>query len=317
MTTTVLHRAAKLDRDKVREIRERHSKGESQCSLGRAFGVSQPTISLIVHGSTWKETAVELTAKKEDSVEALVKVEDHDLRLVALHPGQLEACQQQLIGWAQAKLQAERQKCEELKENVRIATVAGMRTELIIKHLNSATRRAQFFEKVGEAVKAGYYIIPNMPMDVFAIRRKTAPQKSRTNTYDKEQTWGHHDNLQPIEPSVLPVRVGDYENPQLVEKYRTGTYADGGKDKVFYQTTSDGFRDEIDFPFALAKPEVLTATQQALALKIFDEIGVMPARREKRSDPMVIGRIRNPSRKHDRDRDVSFLIAWFLDTDRI
>lgn len=245
--------------------------------------------------------------------DALVRIDAHDLRLVALHPGQLEACQQQLIAWAQAKVQSETERCRELKQNFEAARVAGIRTELILKHLNIATKRAMFFSKVGEAVKAGYYIVPNMPMDVFAVRRKgNAPEVTRTN----RGSW--RPDLPSIEPQLLPSNEGDYENPRLAEQYKDGTYKDDkGEDHPFRQTISDGFRDEIDFPFALAKPEVLTATQQALALKIFDELGVMPARQERRSDPMVIGRIRNPGRRHDRDRDLSFLIAWFLDTDRI
>lgn len=245
-------------------------------------------------------------------MDALVKVESHDLRLVALHPGQLEACQQQLIVWAKAKYEAETERARELKQNFEAARIANLRTDLIMKHLNLASKRAVFFAKVGEAVKAGYYIVPNMPMDVFAVRRKgKAPQQTVQSS-----NWGHPD-LRPIGPQLLPVGEGEFENPRLAEKYRSGTYKDGNEDKKFFLTESDGFQDEIDFPFILAKPEVLTATQQALASKIFDEIGVMPARNERRSDPMVIGRIRNPGRTHDRDRDLSFLIAWFLDTDRI
>lgn len=245
-------------------------------------------------------------------MEALTKVEDHDLRLVALHPGQLEACQQQLIAWAEAKYQSETQKAMELKKNYEAASIARIRTDLILKHLNAATKRAMFFAKVGEAVKAGYYIIPNMPMDVFAIRTKGGAPYKQTNAYYS------HDSLRPVEPTLLPPGEGDYQNPQLAERYKTTTGRDSeGAERKVYLTISDGFRDEIDFPFVLAKPEVVTATQQALALKIFDEVGVMPARRERRSDPMVIGRIRNPRFRNDRNRDISFLIAWFLDTDRI
>jgi hypothetical protein len=248
----------------------------------------------------------------EVSMDALTKVESHDLRLVALHPGQLEACQQQLIQWAEAKVESENERCRELKQNFEAARVAGIKTDLILKHLNLATKRAVFFAKVGEAVKAGYYIIPNMPMDVFAVRRSgKAPRRSAWHD------WRHLD-LGKIEPEVLPAHKGDYVNPRLAERYRTGKYKnEKGEEQTQYLTMAAGYRDEIDFPFALAKPEVLTATQHALALKVFDELGVMPGTQERRSDPMVIGRIRNPGRKHDRDRDLSFLIAWFLDTDRI
>jgi hypothetical protein len=254
-----------------------------------------------------EETAVVATSPQED------------LRLVALHPSQLEACQQQLMQWAAGKIESENRRCAELKQNFEAARIAGIRTDLILKHINAATRRVVFFQKVAEAVKAGYYIVPNMPMDVFAIRAVKAPKVSMTNTVKADETWGHHHfDLNPIEPpKLLPVGEGDYENPRLAETYRSGEYEDKGVKKKFFVTKSDGFRDEIDFPFVLARPEVLTATQQALALKIFDEIGAMPGRTERRSDPMVIGRLRNPRFRHDRNHDLSFLIAWFLDTDTI
>ena len=45
---------AKLDDDKVREIRARLARGERQVDLARAFGVNQPTISCIKRRATWK-----------------------------------------------------------------------------------------------------------------------------------------------------------------------------------------------------------------------------------------------------------------------
>ena len=54
------------------------------------------------------------------------------------------------------------------------------------------------------------------------------------------------------------------------------------------------------------KPRVLQATQHAMAMQIFDELGVMPA--VKKTDPVVIGRIIGPGNK-----EMSFLISWFID----
>lgn len=48
------HHAAKLDADKVREIRRLHAAGFSQNAIARKYGVSQPTIGQIVNGSTWR-----------------------------------------------------------------------------------------------------------------------------------------------------------------------------------------------------------------------------------------------------------------------
>ena len=48
-----IHR--RLTREEVEEIRRRHADGESQGSLGRAFGVTQQYIGKLVKGKTWKD----------------------------------------------------------------------------------------------------------------------------------------------------------------------------------------------------------------------------------------------------------------------
>jgi hypothetical protein len=304
-----------LDLEKARQIRERYKAGGiSQTALATEYGTTQPMISLVVRGLMFKEPSSEVSVVEPVPPPA----QTQELHLVALQPGQLAACQQQLIAWADSKCRTEQQGVEDLAENLSAAIAAGFRTTVIERHLRLAERRVIFFEKIGEALKAGYYIVPNMPMDVFAIRAKgNAPSKRTSWQYEKD-SWGQHDSLRPIEPpKLLPVGEGEYKNPKLAERYRTFPYEDKGKQMIQYLTESNGYLEEIDFPFALARPEVLTATHQAMLLNIFDEIGVMPGRQERRSDPMVIGRLRNPNRPNDRDRDVSFLIAWFLDTDRI
>ncbi len=45
----------KLQRDQVREIRERHARGEKQVALAHAFEISQSTISLIVLRKKWRQ----------------------------------------------------------------------------------------------------------------------------------------------------------------------------------------------------------------------------------------------------------------------
>lgn len=49
-----LHRRAKLTERAVREIRRRHSVGESQRSISKRFKVSQPTIGQVVQRATWR-----------------------------------------------------------------------------------------------------------------------------------------------------------------------------------------------------------------------------------------------------------------------
>lgn len=49
------HGNAKLTAEQVREIRELHAGGDSQVSLGRRFGVSQPAVCYVVRGVNWRE----------------------------------------------------------------------------------------------------------------------------------------------------------------------------------------------------------------------------------------------------------------------
>ena len=73
------------------------------------------------------------------------------------------------------------------------------------------------------------------------------------------------------------------------------------------------FDEEIDFPFKLAKPQVLDAAARAMAFKIFDDIGMLPTHRG--ADPMIIGRVEYREGYHR--KFISFLITWFINTSEI
>lgn len=49
--------STRLTAEEVQEIRRRHKAGESQGSLGRAFGVTQQYVGKLVKGVTWKDVA--------------------------------------------------------------------------------------------------------------------------------------------------------------------------------------------------------------------------------------------------------------------
>lgn len=48
-------RSRKLTDDQVREIRRRYAEGESQLSLAKEFGISQPVLSFMLTGKTYQE----------------------------------------------------------------------------------------------------------------------------------------------------------------------------------------------------------------------------------------------------------------------
>ena len=236
-----------------------------------------------------------------------------DMTLIARDPAQLQFVQRRLITWCDAKID----------ETVRVITELETQIEHHRSHkwnfsaLRSALKREKerdlFYTKVRAALDAGFYIVPNFPCSIFAIRTQ------HEAAGEASSQWGQRSamNSLPQQPAdVLEIGDGDYENP---DPKGTVRYVDtSDPKKTTHHAMVTGYKP-IDFPFAFAKPEVLTATQQAMALKIFDELAVLPGK-TKKVDPMIIGRIIRPWQRSKWDSDqnmqrhLSFLVVWWLDT---
>jgi hypothetical protein len=71
---------------------------------------------------------------------------------------------------------------------------------------------------------------------------------------------------------------------------------------------------KVDFPMRLVRPQILKDLGEAMKLKIFDEIGILPQTRSHARDPMVIGRVVRPGPNRWSNVHMSFLITWWVDT---
>jgi hypothetical protein len=105
----------------------------------------------------------------------------------------------------------------------------------------------------------------------------------------------------------LPVGEGEYKNPFPVVIVETTTHGDGKKD---YKSYAEEWKD-MEFPITMIKPEIIEATNRAMALEIFDQFGILPA--TKNEDPIIVGQIINKTGSY-RMKIVSFMIAWHFDT---
>lgn len=223
-----------------------------------------------------------------------------DLSLVALTPSDMAPVQKELDDWCDRKIVSIRIELDELKDNLRVATESKWRTSGLSAAVRRTEKRIAYYEKIQAAVKAGYLIVPNFPVDLFAVRVKRAKQAQQTSDY--RQTFG-------AKAELLPAGEGRYVDDTLA--YYTEEY-DGndrdGKAIVKSRNVSGDF-EAMDFPVTLVKPEVLRATQRALALRVFDEVGVVQNRTGK--DPIVVGRLLDP---RGNGRLCTFFIAWWLDT---
>ena len=229
-----------------------------------------------------------------------------DTQLIALGPHQLADAQTKLIAWCENKmddLRSELVTAHGVVEALRTASMSDARGRRIVTGIN---KRMTFYEKLKAALEAGYYILPPIPHQVFAIRSKhDAPPPNRQigNTWKADEPT----------PPILPVGEGEYHNA-TVERENVGYVREKdsqGKDvsKPIYQNLA--WKD-IEFPFFPVKPEIIEATGRALEKKVFDWLGVAPSYRA--TDPMVIGCLKHWKQGAG---PVHFFVAWWLDVDTL
>ena len=224
-----------------------------------------------------------------------------DIQLIATDPKQLEVAQKELVNQLVAQERRYIEEAVELKENLEIAEKNNWHTSALKRQYKRAMDTALYYQKLKMAAKEGYYIVPNMPLDIFAIRTNKSKPLRKQNQWDKSQ-----------KAQLLPQGNGSYVDNAPFEK----TYVIGSgenKETVSYASEFDA----VQFPVNLVKPQVMDATAAAMNLKLFDQIGIAPQTRN--GDPMIIGQILKPHtsdwNNYGGKQAVSFLIAWFLDTD--
>lgn len=228
-----------------------------------------------------------------------------DLQLVARSPEDMQTAQRSLIIWVDQKISILNKDFDEASHNATLARKAGIKPDTFDRQCNIARRRVEYYEKIKAALDAGYCIVPNFPVDVFAIRtNRTTPKQGQSES--RYAQFEQH-------PMKLPAGAGEYRDnlPVIDSHFVTRSKPSGEKyqQEVFYPTR---WPDEIDFPVSVVKPIVMSATVQAMALKCFDSLGIAGGRHVK-GDPIVVGHIYDP-RSNYLDRFVTFLIAWWVDT---
>lgn len=213
-------------------------------------------------------------------------------QLVARNNQELEAARTQLSTWVIGKLNFIHAEIKHLEENLEIA----IRNKWKVSGIRGAIRKQRnlinYYEKIKAATDAGYFIIPNMFMNVFAVRVDPQRVPQINSRYQGDMTAKPRANL--------PVGAGEYAHDGMF--YHCEVETQGEKKVTTYH--SDDYDFEVPFPVVAAEPIVLEETGKAMALKIFDEVGLITAQ----SDPMVAGTVKGPNY-----RTCMFVIAWWLD----
>lgn len=217
-----------------------------------------------------------------------------NIQLTALLPEQMKTAQSQLIDWCANKCAYLQAEVKELEDAVFHASTMKWATKPIKHQASKVRKRITFFEKVKAALEAGYVIVPNFPVQMFSIRTdKQSPLKMFSSS-----KWGSKEQS----AKELPQGEGEYQNPFPV--VTIDSWKDD-KGNYHHQSYAEDWA-EMEFPITMIKPEIIEATNKAMALNLFDQFGIMPATRNE--DPVIIAQIINGRKR------VSFMIAWHLNT---
>lgn len=231
---------------------------------------------------------------------------------VALNATDMIAAKSKIRGWLADKLCSIEDEQAEVQASLDSAKKHKWKTSSFKKMLSRIGRQHLYYTKLLAAVDAGFTIVPNMDVDVFAIR------------VDRERPrfWKHGEselgfnyaspNIPPVEEDRLPAGDGHYESPEM-EVITTNRKEKNAEGKEIFHVTHDAIGyEELEFPLAVANPLVMDAVSEAMKLKIFDRIGIVPRQgRAMRGDPIVLGQI--TTKQGYTTKTASFLVAWYLD----
>lgn len=236
----------------------------------------------------------------------------------AEHLDQLPNMQASLVEWCREKLIRTQAEAKELWESLAHAKVHKWNTKVLKRHAVLATARVGYYEKVLGALVAGYCLFPTIDCDVFAVRTDKESPDFRSAFF----RWGRPDWNETSEG--IAMGEGEYVDPHVP----TGSYSDShltteGNQEVGRTHFSKDDFDKVVFPMSMSKPHVMDAVGKAMALKIFDEIGIIgdptvaKAHQRRKGDPVIIGRVRHPRNDYVANGQgpaMTFLIAWHVDT---
>ncbi len=220
--------------------------------------------------------------------------------VTASNPGEMAEANRGIIAFCDRKVDELIAERTELEGNLAAALKNKWKVSGLKNAVRRSKRRVAYFKKIQSAVRQGFHIIPSFQgsVEIFAIRTDAARPRDRSL-----YRYGVPD----MKCRLLPEGEGRYVGP--VPYMESMMVEENGKEHSEDRATD--IDEEIDFPFDMAKPDIMEITSRAMAIKLFDEIGILPERRT--VDPIIVGRIKDPRSGTYNDRYATFMIAWHLD----
>ena len=225
-----------------------------------------------------------------------------DFTVFANNPADMVGAQKSMILWAARKIQAEKGELAEAQRNLDAAKAHKWSPTAWQGQVKKIEAKIDFYRKIKMALEAGYYIVPPFPIDIFAIRTNASGPRPK---WQRNKWRDHHEQ----KARMMAPDTGRYvsPDPRLTSMAFNESDGNGGTRSVVHWRP-DEFT-AADFPFKLAKAEIMEATRAAMALRVFDQMGALPTHRA--PDPIICGQILMP---HKKGQAVTFFVSWWLDT---
>lgn len=315
-----------MAKEKCSKCNERESFAKGLCS--RCYGIQWRAAKQAESKSTALVTTtpaalvVEGEVVQDEPVQQ-PKLPTSEVHLVARSPEEMKAAQGGLLAWLKDKLTEIEIEVRELNAGLEEARRNNWKTDALVRACNRTISLEAFYFKVLMAVEAGYVIIPEFPIDVFAIR--VTRGGVRVSQREQNSSWGWP-TIDDERSDHAPAGAGRYENPaQTVRNWEYKDKNAKGEEVTRRVTAPVDFQPEIVFPMIAARPVVMNATAQAMALKVFDQVGICrPVQQTAtgravaswgKGDPLIMGQILH--RRASGLKVVSFIIAWYLNLNEL
>jgi len=255
--------------------------------------------------------------------------------LVATDPSEMKAAQGDLKTWLEQKLTVLEHDIVEANAALNEARRNGWNTSALTSARNRAVDDETFYNKVLAAVESGHTIIPDFPVDVFAVRLGI-PDKRNSFTFQGSVSSSDTFLGHPAASDCAPAGMGEFRNPQpatltsTTENRAVGAQ-ERGESRWRTRVTRTGQPvGPIVFPHFSARSRVMAATARAMEQKFFDQIAVCrplgaiaetSTRRAvtttRAGDPLIIGQVLRKRIGGGPQKCVSFIIAWHLNLNEL
>lgn len=154
-----------------------------------------------------------------------------ETHLVARSPAEMEAARGDMKVWLEQKLTTIERDIVEANAALNEARRNNWNTATFTSARNRLVDDETYYNKILAAVEAGHTIIPEFPIEVFAVRRNE-PDKDRQVRFHGSVEARNTFLGQPVSPDCAPAGTGKYRNPlPYTSSYTVENKAPGAQER--------------------------------------------------------------------------------------